>query len=106
MEVYTYQSLIIADRQAKKGGDYDETVKKIKKLIPDEEHDFLLGITNFDGKQKNYYRFEILWRLKKAGFRNIRIKKIFYPWREFEEAGQGYFPREDPPWDWYVICEK
>lgn len=106
MEVYAYQSLLIADKELKKNKNIDEVNEIIGESIPDEEHDFKLGIVNFKGRQKNYYRFEILWRLKKAGFKNIQIKKIFYPWKEFVDAGQNYFPREDPPWDWYVICEK
>ena len=106
MEIYAYQSLIIAEMESRKNPGYKKMLRKVKKAIPEEEHDFLLGITDFDGKQKNYYRFEILWRLKKAGFKNIEIKRIFYSWREFENAGQGYFPREDLPWDWYAVCEK
>ncbi|GBE19522.1 demethylmenaquinone methyltransferase [archaeon BMS3Abin17] len=106
MEVFIYQSLIIADKESKKNKNQEKIRRKIRELIMKQEHDFLLGITNFEGKQKHYYQFEILWRLKKAGFKSIRIKRVFYSWEEFEEAGQGYFPGEDPPWDWYVICEK
>ena len=57
-------------------------------------------------EQKNYYSFEILWRLRKAGFKKIKIKKVLYSWEEFADAGQDYFPEEELPWDWYVICEK
>ncbi len=106
MEIYAYQSLIIAEMESKKNFSYKKMLRKVKKAIPEEEHDFLLGITDFEGRQKNYYRFEILWRLKKAGFKNIQIKKIFYSWKEFEKAGQRYFPKEDLPWDWYAVCEK
>ncbi len=106
MEVYAYESLLIAEKELKKDRSYDKIEEKVKDSIPEDEHDFHLGMTNFQGKQKNYYRFEILWRFKKAGFRNIQIKKIFYPWKVFKEAGQMSFPKEDLPWDWYVICEK
>lgn len=106
MEVFAYQSLLIAEKEIEKTEDNNEITKKIKKEIPDKEHNFVMGLVDFEGIQKAYYRFEILWRLKKAGFRNIKIKKVFYSWEEFEKAGQLYFPDEDPPWDWYVICEK
>jgi len=108
MEVYLYQSMLIANKELKKSQNKtkSEIKRKIRQEIKKGEHDFLLGMTNFQGKQKNYYRFEILWRLKKAGFKNIKIKKVFYSWKEFREAGQTYFPKEDPPWDWYVYCEK
>ena len=106
MEVFIYQSLIIAENEAEKEKDNKKIRKKIRTLIKPKEHDFLLGLTNFEGEQKNYYFFEILWRLKKAGFKKIKIKKVLYSWKEFEDAGQGYFPKEDLPWDWYAICEK
>ncbi len=106
MEIYAYQAMLIAQKQGKKIKDIEKLREKAKEFINDEEHDFLLGVTDFEGKQKYYYRFEILWRLKKAGFKNIEIKKVLYSWKEFAEAGQKNFPGEDPPWDWYVICEK
>ena len=106
MEVYIYQSLLIADREMEKTDDKKILRQKIRRFIKKQEPDFLLGMVNFDGEQKNYYRFEILWRLKKAGFKNIEIKKVFYPWEEFKKAGQSYFPSEGEPWDWYVSCEK
>jgi len=106
MEVFVYQSLIIAKNESEKNKNMKNINKKIRKLIKEKEHDFLLGLTNFEGKQKNYYHFEILWRLKKAGFKKIKIKKVLYSWKEFADAGQGYFPKEELPWDWYVICEK
>lgn len=106
MEVYAYQALLIANKELSKTKNYAKIKEKVEEFIPENEHDFLLGMTNFEGMQKNYYRFEILWRLKKAGFKNINIEKIFYPWKDFKEAGQSYFPKEDLPWDWYVVCEK
>lgn len=106
MEVYLYQSLIIANKMSQENNSSKKVRKKIRRLIKEKEHDFLLGVTNFDGKQKNYYQFELIWRLKKAGFKKIEIKKVLYSWEEFAKAGQEYFPEEEPPWDWYVICEK
>ncbi|MCR4285202.1 MAG: class I SAM-dependent methyltransferase [archaeon] len=109
MEVFSYESLLLAQKEMdKKHEKKIEDVRKIvRSFIKRKEHDFLLGMTNFEGKQKAYYRFEILWRLNKAGFKNIVIKKIFYPWEEFEKAGQKAFPDEEMlPWDWYVIAEK
>ena len=35
-----------------------------------------------------------------------KIQKIYYDWNEWKIAGQAYFPKENPPWDWYLECEK
>ncbi|MFH1248595.1 MAG: class I SAM-dependent methyltransferase [archaeon] len=106
MEVFIYQSMILAHKELSKGKNHQKTVAKIKRHIKKKEHDFLLGIVDFEGKQKAFYNFEIMWRLKKAGFRNIRIDKICYSWESFKDAGQLSFPDEELPWDWYVVCEK
>ncbi|MCD4666969.1 class I SAM-dependent methyltransferase [archaeon] len=98
MEVYLYQAMLLAQKKSR---------KEVARFINDKEHDFLLGIIDFEKvKQKCYYQFEISYRLKKAGFKNIKISKVLYSWNEFEEAGQLKFLKEDLPWDWYVICEK
>jgi SAM-dependent methyltransferase len=59
-----------------------------------------------DETQKAFYRFEILHRMKKAGFKKIEINKVYYSWKAWKDAGQLYFPNESPPWDWYVKAEK
>ena len=53
METFIYQSLIIAQNEAEKEKDGKRIKKKIRILIKEKEHDFLLGLTNFEGKQKN-----------------------------------------------------
>lgn len=104
MEVYLYQAMLLSDRISKNG--VYERIEKLKKMIGEKEHNFLLGLTNFGGYQKNYYRFELVWRLNKAGFKNIEIGKVEYSWKEFKKAGQNYFPSEERPWDWYVRCNR
>jgi ubiquinone/menaquinone biosynthesis C-methylase UbiE len=97
MEIYIYQAQLL--KQNNKS-------QKLKSYTNKKEFNFPLGIINFEGKQKAFYRFEIPWRFQKAGFKNIHIKKVLYSWKTFQQAGQTYFPSEPLPWDWYVICEK
>jgi hypothetical protein len=72
----------------------------------EKEHDYLLGIFDYDGKMKAYYDFELKWRFSKAGFRNIKIGKVLYSWGTWKKAGQKSFAGEEEPWDWYVSCER
>jgi ubiquinone/menaquinone biosynthesis C-methylase UbiE len=106
MDVFLYQSLLIADKGFKNYQSKEEVIKNTLQIMSKKEYNFLLGVTDFEGEQKYYYSFEILWRLKKAGFKDIEIKKLSYSWEEFKKAGQAFFPDEDPPWDWYVVCKK
>ncbi len=101
IESYIYQEVIANERKA------------LGKKIPKEEEfggnkiNFIDGTIIFENeKQKAFYRFEILHRLEKAGFRNIEISKVRYAWKDWFDAGQRYFPTEKEPWDWYVKCKK
>ena len=50
MEVYAYQSLLIAEKESKKNKDYDKVSEIVEESIPENEHDFRLGMTNFLGR--------------------------------------------------------
>lgn len=67
------------------------------------QYDYLRGLFTEDGTQKFYYNFEILYRLKKAGFHKITIEKLHYPWSALENYHMN-FPRQEQPWDWLVTA--
>lgn len=107
MESYVYQAMLKMDEQLLKQPDQKQAIEKVRELIDVEKYDFLHGTAEFGGdRQKTFYRFEILYRFKNAGFKNIKISKIYYDWKEWEIAGQLYFPKQKPPWDWFVECRK
>jgi ubiquinone/menaquinone biosynthesis C-methylase UbiE len=98
MEPYLYQAQLLKQKSES---------DLFKSFTNEKEYNFSLGLTNFNGEQKSFYRFEISWRFEKAGFKNIQIKKVIYSWKEFEKAGQVAFSKEKLlPWDWYITCEK
>lgn len=107
MESYIYQAMLIINGEVRKGKSQAQARFKAKRMIKPDEHDFLQGTIKFDGDtEKTFYEFEIFYRLKKAGFRDIKVSKVYYDWKEWKDAGQAYFPRELPPWDWFVECKK
>ncbi|MBW3015655.1 class I SAM-dependent methyltransferase [Candidatus Woesearchaeota archaeon] len=75
-------------------------------IIGKDTYDFLLGIFNNKGKQKHYYKFELEYRLSKAGFRNIKISKLFYPWEMCVDDDIEFFKDKQKLWDWFVVAEK
>ncbi len=98
MESYIYQSILTINKKNQETSE----VKNLKKNI-----DFINGNITFEGEtQKVFYRFEILYRFKKAGFKKIKIDRVNYDWVAWKNAGQTYYPSEDPPWDWYLTAEK
>jgi hypothetical protein len=54
--------------------------------------------------QKFFYAFELAYRLRRAGFRRVRIGKVFYPWDTV--GGYERFPGEPPMWDWLVRARR
>jgi len=55
--------------------------------------------------QKFFYSFELTHRLKRAGFRHVRLGRITYPWGE-AVGGYESFPGEPPMWDWLVRARR
>ena len=67
-------------------------------------YDFLLGIFDNEGKQKHYYQFELEFRLRRAGFKQIRLSKVLYPWNLCEDPDRDYLREHPPLWDWFVVA--
>lgn len=45
--------------------------------------------------------------MRKAGFKNINIRKVLYPWELCDdEKYKELFKNEAKLWDWFVTSEK
>jgi ubiquinone/menaquinone biosynthesis C-methylase UbiE len=104
IEAVLYKAMLTYNYESKK--DEKKARKKTHKLIESEKYDFLLGLMNEDGEQKHFYKFEIEYRLKKAGFKNIRFSKVEYPWKIWGEKYYLKFKNNPMMWDWLVEAEK
>jgi ubiquinone/menaquinone biosynthesis C-methylase UbiE len=74
--------------------------------IDHKKYDFILGFMEEEGKQKHYYKFEIEYRLKEAGFRSIEFERIEYPWKVFCEKYFMKFRNKPMMWDWLATAKK
>ncbi len=105
MEVILYQGALIFDREIEKIGDEQKAIWMTKRILERRKFDFISGIYDDNGlRQKFFYEFEIKHRLKKSGFKNIRIKKVLYPWN----GRMGSFERFDGQprlWDWFITAK-
>jgi 2-polyprenyl-3-methyl-5-hydroxy-6-metoxy-1,4-benzoquinol methylase len=104
MESVIYEGMLVLNREL--GVKEEKEIEKSKKICEDLKYDYFLGHYK-DGKdvQKFYYLHEIFYYLSKAGFKNINIKKVEYPWKK-EISDYENFPKEEPLWDWFVSCDK
>lgn len=106
MESVLYNFTLIYEREYQKCNDESKALQSTKRIGERSKYNFITGIYKEENeKQKFYYKFELNYRLKQANFKNIRFKKVLYPW------GEGSGDYEDFPgmprmWDWYVIAVK
>lgn len=101
MESVLYEAMLIMEKEREEAGSEEEARKKVNKLIGPRHYDFVTGLyTEGEDQQKFYYSFELRRRLQSAGFKNIQLGKVLYPWGDkhswFDFSGQ---PRM---WDWFV----
>jgi len=105
MESVIYTAMLVNERLLKKNSE-KIAMKKTREIIESREYDFLFALLTEKGsEQKHFYGFELEHRLKKAGFRKIRIEKIHYGWKILEDK-RKYFPKEEKIWDWLVTALK
>lgn len=105
MEAILYQGTLVFNREMVKLGDEEKALLSAKRILERRKFDFISGIYDDDGlRQKFYYEFELKHRLKKAGFKNLHIKKVLYPWGE-DMGSFDEFSREPRVWDWFITAE-
>jgi SAM-dependent methyltransferase len=105
MEAILYQATLVFDRELREIGDEEKALLSAKRILERRKFDFISGIYDDDGnRQKFYYEFELKYRLKKAGFKNIHMKKVLYPWGEDMGSFEDFF---DQPrvWDWFIEAQ-
>ncbi len=108
MEALLYRSLLIQEKALEEGFSEEEAIQKAKKdLTETTPCNFEAGIVKYpDCQQKNYYLFELKYRLWKAGFTNIKVRKVHYPWEVYEDDTLLAFHGKQKLWDWFVYAKK
>jgi len=100
-----HTSMLVYEKYWKQFKDKTKAQKKTAKIIGHQDYDFSKGILDYQGKQKIYYYYELLYRLHKAGFTNVKIEKLIFPWHSLEDK-KVFFPKHPKPWDWLFIAKK
>jgi len=104
MEPVLYQGFLIHERERRRH-DAARARLRTSRILERAKYDFVHG-TYREGPrtQKFFYAFELRYRLRRAGFRRLRIGRVTYPWGE-AVGGYENFPGEPPMWDWLVRAE-
>jgi len=107
VESEAYIALLTFEREHRDLGDEQSAWKRTAQLIGRDRIDFLRGIVGKSAvTQKFYYRFELVRRLGRAGFREIKIGKVVYPWRLLDDPDARAFRGHPGFWDWFVTARR
>lgn len=102
MEAILYEGTLLFERELEKSGDEEKALRSAKRILKRRKFDFVSGIYNDHGlRQKFYYEFELKYRLKKAGFKNLQVRKVLYPWGE-QTGSSEEFMDQPRVWDWFI----
>ena len=96
-----YHMMLLIDQSLDQAFPLVEAEKFAALHVERRHYDFAYGRFQYEGlRQKFWQPFEVIYRLRKAGFNNPIVKKVLYPWDESLAGGRGLtaFP---PSWDWF-----
>jgi SAM-dependent methyltransferase len=106
MEPVLYQAMLIFEEEIGSIGEHKRALSRTRRRLERSRFNFELGLYDERGlRQKFFYDFEIVYRLRRTGFRNIRVGKVLYPW-DPERIGYEIFPGQPPMWDWFVRARR
>lgn len=104
MEAVAYQGFLIHERERARHPPARARART-SRILERACYDFVHGTyTEANQTQKFFYAFELAYRLRRAGFRRVRLTRLPYAWGE-AVGGYENFPGEPPMWDWLVRAE-
>jgi SAM-dependent methyltransferase len=102
MDAIHYHTMILHDHALDRGLEPEEAERHAAFHAEHHYYDFAFGRFAFLGlRQKFWQPYEAQHRFAKAGFRDIELSKVLYPWDE-SIAGFQDFTHLPHSWDWFV----
>ena len=95
-----YHTMLLLDRSLDRGASLEEAERYAAFHAEHNYYDFAIGRFTYKGlRQKFWQPFELQYRLRKAGFSEVVLDQLFYPWDDSiaEAAELADQPRT---WDW------
>jgi SAM-dependent methyltransferase len=99
-----YSTMLLMDQALDEGKSPAEAERAAAETAEHHLFDFAIGRFSFHGlSQKFWQSFELEYRLRKAGFREVRLEKLLYPWDD-DIAGGAAFAEHPQSWDWSFVA--
>ncbi len=95
-----YFTMLLLDRARLAGMPEDTAYKNAAHHAEHELYDFAFGHFRYKGLDQHFWQpFEVRYRLRRAGFRRVRLAKVLLAWEQFGCAKD--LGDQPPPWDWF-----
>jgi SAM-dependent methyltransferase len=105
MDAVHYYTMLLVDRARRTGMPADQARQNAARHGEHALYDFAFGGFRYQGIAQHFWQpFEVRYRLRRAGFRRVRLAKVHLSWSQFACARdlQG----QPPPWDWFFRAER
>jgi SAM-dependent methyltransferase len=100
-----YYTMLLLERALDAGKPLAVAYKNAAHLAEHKDYDFAFGRVAFDGLEQHFWQpFEVRHRLTRAGFHNVRLKKVLLSWDQF--AVYEDLKQHPPPWDWFFTADR
>jgi SAM-dependent methyltransferase len=104
MDAVHYYTMLLVDRALARGLPLEAARKNAADHNDHELYDFAFGQFRYRGLEQHFWQpFEVRYRLRRAGFRRIRLARVLLAWEQF--AWGSDFREQTPPWDWFFQAE-
>ncbi len=105
MDAVHYYTMLMVDRARNAGMPAEKARQNAAHHADHKLYDFAFGDFRYLGLDQHFWQpFEVRYRLRRAGFQGVRMKKVHLSWGQF--AGAADLKDEPPPWDWFFRAEK
>ncbi len=100
MDAVHYYTMLLVDRALASGKPLDAARKNAAHFADHADFDFAFNEFCFRGLEQHFwFPFEVHHRLRQAGFRRVRVKRVWLSWKQFTHFED--LKRHPPPWDWF-----
>lgn len=104
IDAIQYHTMLFTDRALDQGMTPEQAEREAAFEVEHGYYDFTFGRFEYRGlRQKFWQPFEVEYRLRKAGFGEVRLDRVLYPWDDSVYGGADFadHPRS---WDWSFIA--
>jgi SAM-dependent methyltransferase len=104
MDAVHYLTMLFVDRALARGLPLAQAQQNAAHYCDHPLYNFAFGEFRYQGLDQHFWQpFEVRYRLRRAGFRGIRMTKVLLAWEQFSCAAD--MCAQPPPWDWFVHAQ-